>query len=152
MLELFRNEVEGQVATLTHDLLELEQNPSAMDRLERLMRAAHSIKGAARMVSLDGAVRVAHAMEDCFVAAQNGAITLQSESIDRLLQGVDTLTQIAQATDQDHSTWLQTNQTTIDTLIAAFDAIKTSTALPPSAAVPQASNPEAPHDTNMPEK
>ncbi len=87
MLELFRNEVEGQVATLTHDLLELEQNPTAMDRLERLMRAAHSVKGAARMVNLDGAVRVAHAMEDCFVAAQQGAITLQPDGVDALLQG-----------------------------------------------------------------
>ena len=32
------------------------------------MRAAHSLKGAARIVGLDAAVRVAHAMEDCFVA------------------------------------------------------------------------------------
>ena len=37
------------------------------------MRAAHSLKGAARIVGLDVGVRVAHAMEDCFVAAQRGA-------------------------------------------------------------------------------
>ena len=36
------------------------------------MRAAHSLKGAARIVGLDAAVRVAHAMEDCLVAAQKG--------------------------------------------------------------------------------
>ena len=124
MLELFRNEVEGQVATLTRDLLELEQNPSAMDRLERLMRAAHSIKGAARMVNLDGAVRVAHAMEDCFVAAQQGAIILQPDGVDALLKGVDTLTQIAQPANQDHVVWQQANQALIDALLTAFAAIK----------------------------
>ena len=36
------------------------------------MRAAHSLKGAARIVGLTVGVRVAHAMEDCFVAAQQG--------------------------------------------------------------------------------
>lgn len=141
MLELFRNEVEGQVATLTHDLLELEQNPSAMDRLERLMRAAHSVKGAARMVNLDGAVRLAHAMEDCFVAAQQGAITLQPDGVDALLKGVDTLTQIAQPANQDHAAWLHTNQALIDALVAAFTAIKAGTAAPTpasSVAAPQA--------------
>ena len=130
MLELFRNEVEGQVATLTRDLLELEQNPTAMDRLERLMRAAHSVKGAARMVNLDGAVRVAHAMEDCFVAAQQGAIILQPDAVDALLKGVDTLTQIAQPANQDHAAWQQANQALIDALLAAFAAIMSGTAAP----------------------
>ena len=37
------------------------------------MRAAHSIKGAARVVGVDPAVSVAHVMEDCFVAAQKGS-------------------------------------------------------------------------------
>ncbi len=136
MLELFRNEVESQVVTLTNDLLELEQNPTAMDRLERLMRAAHSVKGAARMVNLDGAVRIAHAMEDCFVVAQQGTIILQPDGVDALLKGVDTLTQIAQPANQDHAAWQQTNQQQIDALLAAFAAIKAGTATPalPSAA------------------
>ncbi len=139
MLELFRNEVEGQVATLTRDLLELEQNPTAMDRLERLMRAAHSVKGAARMVNLDGAVRIAHAMEDCFVAAQQGAVILQPDGVDALLKGVDTLTQIAQPANQDHAAWLQANQALIDALLAAFAAIKAGIAAPMLlAAAPQA--------------
>ncbi len=146
MLELFRNEVDGQVATLTHDLLELEQNPTAMDRLERLMRAAHSVKGAARMVNLDGAVRIAHAMEDCFVAAQEGSIVLKPDGVDALLKGVDTLTQIAQTDNQDHAVWQQANLAHIEALLAAFTAIRTGAATPaqpvanpapaPTAAVP----------------
>ena len=62
------------------------------------MRAAHSIKGAARVVGVDPAVRVAHVMEDCFVAAQKGAIELSPGDVDVLLRGVDLLGKISAAT------------------------------------------------------
>jgi two-component system sensor histidine kinase and response regulator WspE len=95
MLDLFRVEAESQTAILTSGLLALERAPASAQKLEELMRAAHSLKGAARIVGLDAAVQVAHAMEDCFVAAQNGALPLRQEEIDVLLTGVDLLGQIA---------------------------------------------------------
>ena len=69
MLELFRVEAETQTATLTSGLLELERLGANPRHLETLMRAAHSLKGAARIINLQAAVQVSHAMEDCFVAA-----------------------------------------------------------------------------------
>jgi two-component system sensor histidine kinase and response regulator WspE len=69
MLELFRLEVDNQARILSDGLLTLEQSPKDARQLEALMRAAHSIEGAARMVDVDGGVKLAHAMEDCFVAA-----------------------------------------------------------------------------------
>ncbi|VAX12822.1 Signal transduction histidine kinase CheA [hydrothermal vent metagenome] len=95
MLELFSVEVEVQAGILTSGLLKLEQEPGQTMHLEELMRAAHSIKGAARMVDVEAAVRVAHVMEDCFVAAQQGELSLDGEHIDVLLKGVDTLSLIA---------------------------------------------------------
>ena len=56
------------------------------------MRAAHSLKGAARIVNLPAAVRVAHAMEDCFALAQQGKLALSQPEIDLLFRGVDLLT------------------------------------------------------------
>ncbi|NQU15410.1 MAG: Hpt domain-containing protein, partial [Desulfobacteraceae bacterium] len=97
MLDLFRTEVETYVAILNDGLLALENDPSATDRLEALMRAAHSIKGGARIVELDQAVKVAHSMEDCFVAAQKGQISLGSDQIDILLKGVDILSRLSEA-------------------------------------------------------
>lgn len=61
------------------------------------MRAAHSLKGAARIVGLDHGVQVAHAMEDLLVAAQEGLLRLLPEHIDALLQGSDLLLRIGQA-------------------------------------------------------
>ncbi len=106
MLELFRQETETQVAILTQGLLILEANPQSDEVLEALMRGAHSIKGAARIVSLDAVTNLAHLMEDCFVAAQNQIITLGSDQIDVLLQCVDLLQALSQVTEVDLVEWL----------------------------------------------
>jgi chemotaxis protein histidine kinase CheA len=52
MMELFRLEVEAQATILTNGLLALETQPQSAQELEALMRAAHSVKGAARIVGL----------------------------------------------------------------------------------------------------
>jgi two-component system sensor histidine kinase and response regulator WspE len=63
-----------------------------------MMRAAHSIKGAARVVRVEAAVRVAHVMEDCFIEVRKGTLTLSPSDIDVLLRGVDLLGKISEAT------------------------------------------------------
>ena len=102
MQELFRLEAENQIGLLTSGLLGLEKlrgessgegreaigdSPSPLasglpQLLESLMRAAHSMKGAARIVNLSVVVQVSDALEDCFVAAQQGAIVLKQEHVD----------------------------------------------------------------------
>ncbi len=58
LIELFRAEAESQTQTLSAGLLSLERGDASAATLESLMRAAHSIKGAARIVGLDAAVSV----------------------------------------------------------------------------------------------
>ena len=94
MLELFRAEMDTHVPVLSQGLLALEKGRAGDKDLEAMMRAAHSIKGAARIVGIEAAVRVSHVMEDCFSAAQGHRITLSSEAVDVLLQGVDALQRI----------------------------------------------------------
>lgn len=95
MLEIFRSEVETHVESLTAGLLALERDPGDTSHIDEMMRGAHSIKGAARIVGIDPAVRIAHAMEDGFIAAQNGTLRLQPTHVDSLLRGVDMLNRIA---------------------------------------------------------
>lgn len=99
MMDLFRQETDNQTVVLVEGLLSLERDPAQKPVLETLMRAAHSLKGAARMVERNEAVEVAHAVEDCFVATQNGDTVLSSAHIDVLLQGVDLLKNIAMQPD-----------------------------------------------------
>ena len=79
LLELFQLETRNQVQVLNNGLLALEHDPTSAAQLEACMRAAHSLKGAARIVDLHPAVRIAHAMEDCLVAAQEGRLTRLSD-------------------------------------------------------------------------
>ncbi|WP_406821093.1 hybrid sensor histidine kinase/response regulator [Pseudomonas sp. KnCO4] len=95
LLELFSLEAEAQTQILSAGLMALERNPTQADQLEACMRAAHSLKGAARIVGVDAGVSVAHVMEDCLVAAQEGRLQLSAEHIDALLQGTDLLMRIA---------------------------------------------------------
>ena len=95
LLELFSLEAEAQTQVLSASLLALERDPTQADHLESCMRAAHSLKGAARIVGVDAGVSVAHVMEDCLVSAQEGRLLLRPEHIDALLHGTDLLMRIA---------------------------------------------------------
>ncbi len=95
LLELFQLETRTQVEVLNKGLLALEHDPTSAPQLEACMRAAHSLKGAARIVDLHPAVRIAHAMEDCLVEAREGRLRLQAADIDALLMGADLLQRVA---------------------------------------------------------
>ena len=129
MMDLFRSEVEVHAATLNDCLLAMEGGTEAKDNLESLMRAAHSIKGGARIVDLDVVVKLAHTMEDCFVALQKGdppmGSGLASEHIDILLRGVDLITQIADVAGEALPDWLDEHQQEIDDLLDAITALLT---------------------------
>jgi len=120
MFELFRIETDNQTKLLIAGLLALERNNTAADQLEKLMRAAHSLKGAARIVDVAAAVRVAHGMEDCFVAAQNGKIVLEQRHVDLLLGGVDLLEKIARTQESDLARWENEQKGEIDAFVAAL--------------------------------
>lgn len=131
MLDIFRMEVETQVALLNDNLLAVESqstSPSGADasQLETLMRAAHSIKGAARIVGLELAVKVAHVMEDCFVAAQTSKIHLNTHSIDILLEGVDWYDRLQKIQESELSQWLEQQTAGTTQLVDRIAGILTS--------------------------
>lgn len=103
IVALFRTETAACTETLSRGLVELESG--GRGDLEGLMRAAHSIKGAARIVGIDLAVQVAHALEDCLVKAQDGLLALPREAVDLLLAAVDVLSEIAQAASGNLEEW-----------------------------------------------
>jgi two-component system sensor histidine kinase and response regulator WspE len=147
MRDLFRIDAESQTQALNVGLLALEQDPGRADQLEACMRAAHSLKGAARIVEIRPGVTVAHAMEDVFVAAQNGRMLLDRPQIDLLLQGVDLLVAIAKSPDlesgsRDHD-W-QAEADRIATALSRAGPICPDDSSPPT--VPSAPLPRATED------
>ena len=146
LLDLFRMEADEQARALTDGLLAMERGATSPDAIAVLMRAAHSIKGAAAIVNLDVAVQVAHAMEDAFVAAQNGQLELTPARIDVLLSGVDMILQFAALADDSLDAWMAQNASSVTATIAAIGGIaQLQSPPPPPSPAPAASHaPAAP--------
>jgi len=135
--DLFRMEVDGQRPLLTDGLLVLEREPTSAGELESCMRAAHSLKGAARIIGLTAAVAIAHAMEDCLVDAQHGRITLSNSVIDVLLGGVDLLGRIAETPAADAAEWMHDDTPESARFRAALAAALATGSAPQPDATPQ---------------
>jgi two-component system sensor histidine kinase and response regulator WspE len=123
MLDLFRMEAESHLQAVTAALLELETRPTAADQLELCMRSAHSLKGAARIVDLKPIVRIAHVMEDCFVAAQHGRVTLNRSHIDALLGATDLVKRIADTPEAEQRQWTNEQTSGIGECLASLAAV-----------------------------
>lgn len=95
LVDLFKIELESHTKVLEKGLVEAEGETSN-EKLEPLMRSAHSIKGAARIVGIHQAVGLAHAMEDVLSFAIKGEIKLTADHIDLLLRGNDLFKVIAE--------------------------------------------------------
>ena len=153
LLELFREEVRSNVQTLNDGLVALEQNPANGGLIEPLMRAAHSIKGAARVVSIDPAVKVAHVLEECLVRAQEGVISLSSDGIDILLQGTDVLGNIGESVGPELPQWLGAHAGQINELCeklqAVADAKSTVQPSEPESLPPTEAQPVPPTETEL---
>ncbi|WP_269503500.1 hybrid sensor histidine kinase/response regulator [Burkholderia sp. IMCC1007] len=127
LLELYREETRTQTQALSERLLALESGEPDSVALEACMRAAHSLKGAARIVGVPLGIDIAGRMEECFVAAQAGTITLTAAHVDVLLAGVDLLVRVADPHAQPVSS------SDIDAFAAALTGADGARATPPPA-------------------
>jgi two-component system sensor histidine kinase and response regulator WspE len=155
MLDLFRMEADGQTRTLTDALLAMERGAGDDATIEAMMRAAHSIKGAAAIVGLDVVVQLAHGMEDAFVAAQQGRLQLTAARIDVLLGGVDLILQCSTLAENAMAGWLEQHAARIAAAMQSIAQVGQLQELPPLRAAPdiapappeareQAASPSAP--------
>lgn len=120
MFDLFCIELESQCSILNQGIIALEQSSNSgetVTTLELLMRAAHSIKGAAKVVALNPIIQLAHAMEDCFVAAQQRHIEINVEKIDVLLQSTDLLNHLSKIPLEEINRWMREQIPLIEILI-----------------------------------
>ena len=137
MLELFRLEAESQAEILSSGVLAIEEQRQSAETIESLMRAAHSLKGAARIVGLDAAVQVAHALEDVFLAAGDNKISVQPTHADILLTGIDFLSSIAAADNGTDTTW----QDKANTCVRDLQALTSSAPQQASDSTPESAGP-----------
>ncbi|HVW08435.1 MAG TPA: Hpt domain-containing protein, partial [Bryobacteraceae bacterium] len=127
LLDLFRMEVQSQAALLTEGILALERGANPQERTPEMMRAAHSLKGAARIIGREPAVQLSHALEDCMAGFRGTRCGLSPPLINTLLRTVDMLNLIAQVSDEDFDTWRQEQQSAMQALMEELSLRATNT-------------------------
>ncbi len=91
ILNEFLVEAEEILDSLDQDLVELEQNPTDKELLNKIFREMHTLKGGAGFLNLTSIVELAHKLEDIFNKLRNDEMTLDSDKMDIILEGIDTL-------------------------------------------------------------
>ncbi|HVR84454.1 MAG TPA: hybrid sensor histidine kinase/response regulator [Planctomycetota bacterium] len=94
LMATFLGELEDHVRTLNGDLLALEKGvgPEEHDRrLTTLFRTAHSLKGAARSVSVRPIEEACHALEELLSRLREGQLSWSSELFALLFEAADAL-------------------------------------------------------------
>jgi len=91
LIATFRAEVNERLASLCEGLLRLEGDPAPKRLVGGLFRDAHTVKGSARMLGLDGVVDVAHRVEDLLGALRDGRRFASKDLIDLLLVSAESI-------------------------------------------------------------
>lgn len=133
---LFLAEAEEHLGILSDGILRLERDGSDEELLAQLFRSAHSLKGAAAVVGVDDATRVAHVLEELLSELRKGNRTVTPDLVEGLLAGVDGLAELIPAVLAG-----QDRKEISTRLTAQLEAVARGEAPPPAAAPAEAPAP-----------
>ena len=90
-LEIFLDESNEHLQTLSDQLIILEKEPDNSDTINEIFRAAHSLKGMAGTLGYKRMQNLTHDMENVFSEVRNGNMEVNSNLVDVLFQCLDAL-------------------------------------------------------------
>lgn len=97
ILQDFLVEAGEIIEKLDEQLVQIEKTPDNKDLLNSIFRGFHTVKGGAGFLELNELVDICHAAENVFDMLRNGKITLNSDSMDAVLQAYDEITRLFSA-------------------------------------------------------
>jgi len=87
----FRIEARELLEGLNRAVLELEKGGRVKELIEHILRLAHTLKGASRVMNQTGIAELAHAMEDLFGGSRDHEEEVPREKINRALGMLDSI-------------------------------------------------------------
>ncbi|WP_032122007.1 chemotaxis protein CheA [Clostridium amazonitimonense] len=90
-LSMFLEESMDNLQTLNESLLELEQQPDDIDKLNEIFRVAHTIKGMAATMGYNDMAELTHKMEDVLSKFREGQLKVTQRVVTVLFECLDTL-------------------------------------------------------------
>jgi two-component system chemotaxis sensor kinase CheA len=97
LLDLFAQDADELVRDLEQALMQLEEAPEDPEIVNRIFRAAHTIKGNAGIVGLTELASFTHRLETALDAVRNGKTPVDEALISSLLQAVDVVRTMVEA-------------------------------------------------------
>ncbi|ACJ75640.1 chemotaxis protein CheA [Thermosipho africanus TCF52B] len=88
-LSVFIDEVREYVQQLNDALLDLEKNPEDMEYINVAFRALHTLKGMAGTMGFENMAKLCHRMENYLDAVRSGKVSIDSDKLDYLFNGLD---------------------------------------------------------------
>ena len=90
-LEVFIDESDEHLQTLSDCIMVLEKEPENMDTINEIFRAAHSLKGMAGTMGFKRMQRLTHDMENVFQEVRSDRLKVNSAMIDLLFKCLDAI-------------------------------------------------------------
>ncbi len=88
------------IEELDQDLVTLEETPEDADLLNKIFRAAHTLKGSSSFLGFTKITGVTHRVEDIFNKLRKHEMTLVPEVMDVILEAVDRLRKLMEAAQE----------------------------------------------------
>ena len=89
--QVFLAEVEEKLEALSHNILILEKENDNEEAVKEMFRAAHTIKGSSALMGYEKMTSLTHEMESILDRIRDGALKVNTDIIDLLLECIDSL-------------------------------------------------------------
>ncbi|MEY7998824.1 chemotaxis protein CheW [Clostridium sp. Mt-5] len=93
-MSMFLEEAMDNLQTLNDSLLQLEQEPDNIDKVNEIFRVAHTIKGMAATMGFNKVAELTHKMEDVLSEFRDGQLKVTQDVVTVLFKCLDTLEQM----------------------------------------------------------
>lgn len=108
----FLTEAHEMLDDVENIFMQIEQDPSDLSSMNKIMRLVHTIKGSGAIVGFKSLAEFAHKFETFIVAIRDKKIVLTTEMVDILLEGNDALKKSVSLLKKDHNIELEHLQKT----------------------------------------
>lgn len=120
-LSMFLEESMDNLQTLNESLLQLEQDPNDIDKLNEIFRVAHTIKGMAATMGFNIVAELTHKMEDVLSKFREGELKVTQKVVTVLFQCLDTLETMVNNISEGNN-----EQVPIENILSSLESISNS--------------------------
>lgn len=143
-LSAFLDEVDEQLQILDEEVLNLEQDAENLDTIQKIFRAAHTLKGSSAAMGMDQMKELTHKVENVFDSIRNHQLKVDTQIINLIFDSIDTIKLLKEAILNG-----TIDSVDVSTLIAKLEACKNTSTKVDEVAVKKEESNEVPSNSPL---